>query len=442
MLERIIIEKLFGYYDYDIRFNDEKVTIITGPNGYGKTTILRIIKAYANRNFFLFMVLKYDKITLSFSDNTNIEIKKVNELPDHQSQVIIKNLTSGNEELFPDEKWLKDWFRENGRSHYKKTIFQDISDGFESSNDIEQIIQRLRKYYGIRIRVKKDELPPRGMRRLPELSFPSVPLYNAYLIKEQRLHFLGNESRYIDTDEQPALFDTIDAHARDLKNRMVEVSTEYARKAQGLDTSFPQRLFEQQNRITKITYHSAIQEISDKQRQLEEFGLSDTLPKTGEIQFEDENAKVLQTFVEDSRQKLEVFDDILGRLNSFHQILQRLLFPNKKIVFSQKTGFYFTTIDTNEEIPLRLLSSGEQHQIVMWYELLFKAPKQSLILIDEPEISLHVSWQDSFIKNLLEILKIQDINVIVATHSPQIIGPYWHLVHDLYEEQNHAKLEK
>ena len=41
----IQFEKLFGRFDYDIIFNSEGLTIITGPNGYGKSTILKSIEA-------------------------------------------------------------------------------------------------------------------------------------------------------------------------------------------------------------------------------------------------------------------------------------------------------------------------------------------------------------------------------------------------------------
>ena len=146
----------------------------------------------------------------------------------------------------------------------------------------------------------------------------------------------------------------------------------------------------------------------------------------------------MQVFIDDTRKKLEVFNEIFDRLKFFNQILLKLLLPNKKIVISKENGFLFKTQDTDEVIPLHLLSSGEQHEIVMWYELLFMAPKKSLILIDEPEISLHVAWQENYIENLLEILKILDIHIIVATHSPQIIGPNWRLVHDLYKERKNA----
>jgi len=45
MLKRIKISKLFNSFDYDINLKAGGLTILTGPNGYGKTTILRMIHA-------------------------------------------------------------------------------------------------------------------------------------------------------------------------------------------------------------------------------------------------------------------------------------------------------------------------------------------------------------------------------------------------------------
>lgn len=42
------------------------------------------------------------------------------------------------------------------------------------------------------------------------------------------------------------------------------------------------------------------------------------------------------------------------------------------------------------EIPIEHLSSGEKNDFVLFYELIFKCDSKSLILVDEPEISLHV----------------------------------------------------
>ncbi len=67
----------------------------------------------------------------------------------------------------------------------------------------------------------------------------------------------------------------------------------------------------------------------------------------------------------------------------------------------------------------------------MLYELLFKAKPNSLILIDEPELSLHVAWQAQFLKDLQQIAKLVNIDVLMATHSPDIISDRWDLTVEL-----------
>ena len=65
--------------------------------------------------------------------------------------------------------------------------------------------------------------------------------------------------------------------------------------------------------------------------------------------------------------------------------------------------------------------------------LIFNIKKGSLILIDEPEISLHVVWQQQFLSDLKKIMDINKSNVIIATHSPQIINNDWNKVVDLQD---------
>lgn len=43
MITRLVIEKLFGRFNYIVELDRNNITIITGPNGFGKTTILKII---------------------------------------------------------------------------------------------------------------------------------------------------------------------------------------------------------------------------------------------------------------------------------------------------------------------------------------------------------------------------------------------------------------
>ena len=97
---------------------------------------------------------------------------------------------------------------------------------------------------------------------------------------------------------------------------------------------------------------------------------------------------------------------------------------------SKKEGFIFKTSDEQDISPTDL-SSGEQHELVLNYELLFKVDPDSLILIDEPELSLHVIWQQQFLKDLQEIIKLAGFDVLLATHAPDIIHDRWDLTVEL-----------
>ena len=56
-----------------------------------------------------------------------------------------------------------------------------------------------------------------------------------------------------------------------------------------------------------------------------------------------------------------------------------------------------------------------------------------IILIDEPENSLHVAWQSMFLNDIKQIAEGIDVQFIIATHSPQLIGNNWDKCFDLYE---------
>jgi len=74
--------------------------------------------------------------------------------------------------------------------------------------------------------------------------------------------------------------------------------------------------------------------------------------------------------------------------------------------------------EANEEIPIASLSSGEKQLMRILLETL--VADNTPVLVDEPEISLHVDWQ----ARLLEAMTFinPDAQVIVATHSPEIVG--------------------
>ena len=72
-------------------------------------------------------------------------------------------------------------------------------------------------------------------------------------------------------------------------------------------------------------------------------------------------------------------------------------------------------------ISLRRASSGEQCLLVIMLGIAGNIRDNSIVLIDEPEISLHPSWQENFMPLLIESFSnYKACHFIIATHSPQI----------------------
>lgn len=143
---------------------------------------------------------------------------------------------------------------------------------------------------------------------------------------------------------------------------------------------------------------------------------------------------VMDLYIEDAKAKLDILEPLAHRLEVFLAIINRKL-TNKHLTFTKREGLTIHDIREYNLPNMGLLSSGEQHEIVLIYDLLFKTEKNALVMIDEPELSLHVSWQDSFVDDLKEIISIAQFDVILATHSPYIIGDHSNLMVALSAKQ-------
>lgn len=134
--------------------------------------------------------------------------------------------------------------------------------------------------------------------------------------------------------------------------------------------------------------------------------------------------RLLDLYLTDADEKLMPFVNLLGRIELLEEVLNRRLL-RKSVQVNASEGMVVLDELNDRQIPLDALSSGEQHEIILMFDLLFSVPEGALVLIDEPEISLHIGWQVEFIPDIQRIANIRDLRFIVATHSPQIINGRW-----------------
>jgi predicted ATP-binding protein involved in virulence len=111
----------------------------------------------------------------------------------------------------------------------------------------------------------------------------------------------------------------------------------------------------------------------------------------------------LSIYADDNDRKLASLFGLLQKITLFKELIDER-FDTKKVRINKTSGIEVS--DKKRKIPIEALSSGEQHQLVLFFELLFEIKSNALILIDEPELSLHVAWQKKFIGDLMKIIDL------------------------------------
>jgi len=84
---------------------------------------------------------------------------------------------------------------------------------------------------------------------------------------------------------------------------------------------------------------------------------------------------------------------------------------------------YGAPANSTDILPLQHLSSGEKHALIMMMTVL-QGNKNSMIMIDEPETSLHIEWQENLLPWLMEGAKIVGSNLLITTHSPHLLNDH------------------
>ncbi|WP_066804703.1 AAA family ATPase [Moraxella oblonga] len=127
-------------------------------------------------------------------------------------------------------------------------------------------------------------------------------------------------------------------------------------------------------------------------------------------------------------QSNEIIERLVISLNSFFsQIDKQVSYKNNELIY--------TDIQLKKQLNYSDLSSGERQLIYILLRVALSNQdknKTAIILMDEPEISLHVNWQSQFIKQLT--LLNPDAQFIIVTHSPAIIMNGWNDMYVTMEE--------
>ena len=447
MIKRIEIQGLFDRFNYILNLN-RKINIITAPNGFGKTTILRIIRDILEDKLFDLSKIVLKTITLVNDSDFLLKIEKSNsDLIINGETVIVPNsIKKVSENRFRLE------YKGDGENQYRGDLYVNLNEDMVSVDLGDELLNILFEDTLILGDVKlKGGI--NNTKYVKDLALFYSGVGNAYFLESDRLFdksfFNKTYTRFrgeiIETES--INIDYIDTIPAKIIEKMNEFTNRYAIKSAVFDSEFLSKLSaeikkEQNPSYKKEDYNLAFSRITEKMEVLNKYGLlkdSDS-SRIKKGAFDENYSLVFKIFAQDYQRKIAIFQPLIDKLILFEQLVnQKLLY--KKIVLDKTNGLSIILDNSNKSIAPKDLSSGEKEIVVMYFNLIFESNPMrscSIYLVDEPEISLHVEWQHRIIDDLQKILSIDDNKkqIIICTHSPQVIGEHWKDVIELAKQNN------
>lgn len=120
--------------------------------------------------------------------------------------------------------------------------------------------------------------------------------------------------------------------------------------------------------------------------------------------------------------EMEDMKQIYAQNDLFINIVNRAFANTQKVVDTEQSKLQFKLdgeiLDNNKR-----LSSGEKQFLIVMLTVLLQRRVESVLIMDEPEISMHIDWQRELLNNLKRLNP--NCQIILATHSPGVVMDGW-----------------
>lgn len=440
MLRELVVEDLFGEFTHSITFKTEDgLTLLHGPNGVGKTMTLRALDNLFNKRFGILRSLPLRVLHVEFDNGDRLQISKdIKEIKEGSRTAVLEFI------LHPKTGQSHTWtYKPRADVDFPPSAIEEIvpevtrtgAHSWVSATgevlELDDVLERFEHRFPLSYRTRDKQPTPKWLDEI----LSRVPVY---FIEADRLSTYGRGKRRVSSREYSQV-PTVSAYADDLSQRIQRTLASYADSSQTLDSTFPARLL-QPDAFKSVPTDEEIRGRYAKQAERRNRYVKTGLLDAGDqIQLPDRpltnqvELRVLDTYLKDVDLKLDRLDELAGKLELFLSIINGK-FRRKEIRVDREQGLLAKT-STGQSLALTSLSSGEQQEIVLAYGLLFREQPGTLVLLDEPELSLHVTWQLDLIPDLLKISDLAKLEFLIATHSPQIVNDRWDLTVELSDDQ-------
>jgi len=415
-IKSVIISDFWGDKTVTLDFNDD-INFLIGVNGSGKTTMINLIAASLNADFSTLDKVQFSKIRIDFfhetdikNDNTFIEVLKKDK----------------SDSPYPNIMFNIKLPKENKPKSFKlNELEEEIYYRYPKEVLLRQRYNMLSGQMGQDINL--------ALKSIINLTWLSI-----HRISRNNFH-----------QEEKSFESSIDQKVKELSTELVKffgvLDKQYSNETEKFQKNVFLSLIEGEKPVNLLKTDD-LDSVKEKESLKQIF----LLFKLQESEFSaklDKHFKgfvdAKKTFEETKTIHLDKLSYILGT-RRIHSIVQEWITLNekktkiynpkvtfieelnklyqKKHLFINEKNELLVKTQSGKEFNLINLSSGEKQLLIILGESLLQENKSHIYIADEPELSLHVDWQEKLVRSLKNVNP--NSQIIFATHSPDIVGPY------------------
>lgn len=408
-IDSLKIKKLWGYQDIDLSFHND-VNILIGPNACGKTTILNLLSS------------------ILFAD-----LQSILKVPFEQAEIKLNSFDGELELLITvlmTEKALEISLGQSKFAFDKKTLFgslaTSISEPEERATDLmsneflNQLTAELTSLVPL-VWLPINRSSPAGskgeLRNKRTTSLTTVDLHLQELLDDlfryhsdlnSQLSHKYREFEYkvlsviLFSEEFDQLDIVQDSLTSDEKEQLIRVFRESGFFDEKIQKRIDNHFTSIENVLEQLQDDTSVPELKP-----EELVVVPLIGRTKEmVKYAEE--------LENNR------NNIFEHLHLYEETVNSYL-HSKSIKFTDSGELSIETSSSSNLNPI-FLSSGEKQILILLTEALLQADSPVVYIADEPELSLHIDWQEKLLESLVNLGG--EMQIIVATHSPDIVGRF------------------
>jgi len=410
-VDSLDVVKLWGERDLHVAFHPE-VSILIGPNGCGKTTVLNLLRYVLTGDVLELAHLAFDRVTLRLSAFHGSATKTVQvETRDRglHFKISRRGYDVSLDEIGPPGAPI------SRRRMHLQAATSELMEALRAlvpavwlpvarrlpipEEDGEYFTESYTRALALH-RMRLESVDQRLLELLRELSAYRVRL-DTQLSRRYKEFERDVLSLILYSKEFDRQVDLTETFSEEDKRQLLKAFND----AGLLDSQMRQRIEEHFDAAAAAVQHSQKTQVT-----WEELLVIPLIPRTKQM---------IRLSSRLEEQRVQIF----AQLRRFERITNGFLSGKRVAVHDDGTVLFLRGKPGAERnFPPDQLSSGEKQILILLVEALLREGIPVVYVADEPELSLHVEWQEKLLESLVELAG--DVQVIVATHSPDIVSSY------------------